>query len=468
MECSREPGFADEGKGALVSSHRSHHQFLNGFTLLASLMVILALSSWLAVPAAATGPKTIRVSVTSAGRQGNGDTGDNAVSDDGTIVAFDSDATNMVRGDTNDATDVFVRDRRTKETIRVSVSSRGAEGDDKSFTTDQGISGDGRFVTFDSDATNLVPGDTNGAVDVFVRDMLTEKTTRVSVSSSGQQGNFNSFLPGISGNGRFIAFSSKADNLVPHDTNNRLDVFVRDLRMGTTSRVSVSSAGQESHRYSFFFDGGISDDGRFVVFESPGKTLVPGDTNGKDDVFIRDLEAGTTTRVSLATSGAEGNDDSFTGVISGDGATVAFSSTATNLDPSVNDDRHKIDLFIHRLYGATTMAASISKAGRVGNKESCCSKMLSDDGRFVVFRSLAGNLVPDDTNQKLDVFYRDLAKDSTIRVSVSTTGMQASGDSSNAVVSSDGRWVVFVSDAPNLVRGDANAVFDTFERGPMF
>jgi hypothetical protein len=433
------------------------------------ILVTLSICLGVGVPfAEASGPTTSRVSLSSTGEQGNGDTGDNAVSDDGTLVAFDSDATNMVRGDTNEATDVFVRNTSTNQTVRVSESSGGVQGNAQSFTTPQGISGDGRYVAFDSAASNLVPGDTNDSVDVFVHDMRTGETIRVSVSSSGQQGDANSIVPSISGDGRFVGFSSKADDLVPHDTNDRLDVYLRDLQRGVTSRVSVSSEGRETNRYSFLLFGGLSDDGGVIVFESPGKTLVPGDTNGKYDVFLRDVAAGTTTRVSVSSSGAQGNDDSFAGVVSGDGGTVAFSSIATNLDASVPDDRHKADVFIHRLYGATTTVESISPRGRAGNKESCCSKMLSDDGQVVVFRSLASNLVAGDTNQKFDVFYRDLANGHTIRASVSSTGAQANGDSSNAVVSRDGRWVVFVSDAPDLVRKDTNNAFDTFKRGPMF
>ncbi len=186
-------------------------------------------------------------------------------------------------GDTNDSVDVFVRDRKLGTTRRVSVSSTGAQGNSGSFGP--AISSAGRYVSFSSDASNLVPGDTNAAQDVFVRDRKLGTTRRVSVSSTGAQGNSVSFDPAISSAGRYVSFSSFASNLVPGDTNGTVDVFVRDRELGTTRRVSVSSTGAQGNRLSF--DPAISSAGRYVAFSSAASNLVPGDTNGSFDVFVR-------------------------------------------------------------------------------------------------------------------------------------------------------------------------------------
>src|SRR5205823_5466864 len=214
----------------------------------------------------------------SAGAEANGTSFAPAISADGRFVAFPSEATNLVPGDTNGVTDVFVRDRRTGTTERVSVSSAGAEANGTSFTP--AISADGRFVAFSSDATNLVGRDTNGAVDVFVNDRMTGMTERVSVDSTGAQANAASieqFCPALSGDGRFVAFESDATNLVPGDTNGVADVFVHDRLTATTERVSVDSAGAQANDKSDF--PAISADGSVVAFVSTASNLVPDDTN---------------------------------------------------------------------------------------------------------------------------------------------------------------------------------------------
>jgi Tol biopolymer transport system component len=215
------------------------------------------------------------------------------LSADGRFVVFQSDASNLVRGDTNRTNDVFVRDRRAGTTELVSISSAGVQGNDTS--AEPTISADGRFIAFSSRATNLVPGAADGARlsreppgnrnNVFIRDRLKGTTRRISVSPAGAPGNDNSATPAISADGRFVAFLSDASNLVPGDTNGVKDVFVRDRRTGTTRRVSVSSAGAQSKDSSDH--PALSADGRLVAFQSGASNLVPGDTNGTSDVFIR-------------------------------------------------------------------------------------------------------------------------------------------------------------------------------------
>ncbi len=265
---------------------------------------------------------TRRVSV-GAGGQANNGSDSPAISADGRFVAFYSDASNLVAGDTNGRSDVFVRDRLAGVTRRVSV---GAGGQANSESFGPAISADGRFVAFYSYASNLVAGDTNGRSDVFVRDRLAGVTRRVSVGAGGQA-NSDSFGPAISADGRFVAFDSSASNLVVGDTNGTFDVFVRDRLAGVTRRVSVGAGGQAN---SDSLSPAISADGRFVAFESNASNLVAGDTNATDDVFVRDRLAGVTRRVSVG-AGGQANSSSGSPAISANGRSVAYTSNASNL-----------------------------------------------------------------------------------------------------------------------------------------
>jgi len=227
------------------------------------------------------------VSVTSSGAHSNGWSGVAALSDDARYVAFESLATNLVPGDTNNSEDVFVHDRVSGATTRVSVGPGGAQGNDFSYSA--AISADGRYVVFTSDATNLVPGDTNNAADVFAHDRTTGATTRLSTNSGGAQAGGASRLPSISSDGRFVAFQSAANNLVAGDTNICDDVFVRDMATGAVTRVSVSAAGAQGNA-----SGGsarLSFDGRFIAFQSFASNLVANDTTAMPDIFVRDRGA---------------------------------------------------------------------------------------------------------------------------------------------------------------------------------
>ena len=252
---------------------------------------------------------TRRVSLGPGGAQGDSSSSKSALSADGRFVAFTSNARNLVPGDTNDTQDVFVRNRQTGMTRRVSLGPGGGQGNGSSGGS--ALSADGRFVAFQSDASNLVPGDTNGAADVFVRDRQTGTTRRVSLGPGGAQaGGDNCCSPvALSADGRFIAFESKAANLVPGDTNLAADVFVRDRQTGMTRRVSPGPGGGQGDGSSA--QPALSADGRFVAFYSEAANLVPGDTNGAADVFVRDRQIGTTRRVSLGPGGAQGDGGSF-------------------------------------------------------------------------------------------------------------------------------------------------------------
>jgi len=298
-------------------------------TLVALVLIAVLIVGSLAERSRAVGSGTTELaSVSSAGTQGNegsyADTG-GAISGDGRYVAFMSRATNLAPGDTNGVLDdVFVRDRQTGTTELVSMDSTGNSGTGRS--RDPAISGDGRYVAFTSLASNLVPGDGNDRLDVFVRDRQTGTTERVSVDSAGFEGNWESSLPAISADGRYVAFTSFGSNLVPGDGdgtgNYFVEVFVRDRQTGTTERVSVHSAGIRSVNPS------ISADGRYVTFESNTVIPQPGDTW---DVFVRDRQTGMTELISVDSTGIQGDGDSSSGTISGDGRYVAFTSLASNL-----------------------------------------------------------------------------------------------------------------------------------------
>ena len=417
----------------------------------------LALATGVASPtgSAWAGGRTERVDVATGGAQANGLSFQPSISRAGRYVAFDSSATNLVPGDTNGTDDVFVRDRVAGTTERVSVGLGGVQANGSS--TGPVITPDGRFVAFVSYATNLVPGDTNNDPDLFVRDRRTGRTERVSVATGGVQGNNGSVDPEISAGGRFVAFISAATNLVPGDTNEALDVFVRDRLAGTTERVSVGPGGIQANEVSF--SPVISAGGRFVAFDSRATNLVPGDTNGADDVFVRDRAAGTTERVSLGPGGAQANDASSFASISADGRFVAFDSFATNLGPGDTIG----NVFVRDRRAGTTELVSVGPRGTQANAFSLFP-VISAGGRFVAFDSWATNLVPGDTNEAQDVFVRDRRAGTTERVSVGPGGRQANDASNVSSISPGGSFVTFVSDATNLVPGDTNNITDVFVR----
>jgi hypothetical protein len=258
-------------------------------TLLAMLACLLPASA-----VAASGPSTVRVSVDSFGRQSSPSPQVRtfpAVSSDGRFVAFQSDAANLVLGDTNGNYDVFVHDRRTRATQRVSVSSTGAEATG-SESNAPAISADGRFVAFGSAASNLVADDTNKAADIFVRDRQSGETVRASVSSSGAQTSGGCGVPAISADGRYVAFTCFASDLVAGDTNSVPDVFVRDLRERTTVRASIGQGGVEASGRS---EQSVDQRGRALSRSGDATNLVPVDGSGATDVFVRDLQERTTT-----------------------------------------------------------------------------------------------------------------------------------------------------------------------------
>jgi Tol biopolymer transport system component len=344
------------------------------------------------------------VSVSTAGAQGDGHSYEASISADARYVAFSSLASNLVAGDTNGFYDTFVRDRQSGTTVRVSVATGGAQGDSESL--EPSISADGRYVAFRSRATNFVVSDTNAVTDIFVHDRQSGTTERVSVATNGTQGDADSFQPTISAGGRYVAFESLATTLVAGDTNGYRDIFVRDRQSGTTARVSVAIGGAQADWDSF--SPAISADGRYVAFDSRASNLVAADTNGFFDVFVRDLQGGTTELVSVSTGGTQGNSDSgaYYGVsISADARSVAFDSLASNLVAGDTNGWH--DVFLRDRQSGTTERVSVSTGGTQADGHSYLPSV-SANGRCVAFESFASNLVAVDSAYR-DVFLRDRA-----------------------------------------------------------
>lgn len=398
-----------------------------------------------------------RVSVGPGGVQGNSGSDDAAVSVDGRFVAFHSDASNLVPGDTNDITDVFVRDRQAGTTRRVSVGPGGAQADSSSRGPD--ITPNGRFVAFESDARNLVPGDTNNEVDVFLHDTSTGRTRLVSVRGDGVRGGRSSRDPAVSDDGRYVAFVTAAEELTPGTTGGGPHIVLRDMQTGTIRLVSARPDGAPGDAFSE--NPAISGNGLFVAFVSLAANLVPGDTNGEADVFVYDRRTRGLRRASVGQGGVQADRSGGSPTLSKTGNIVAFASDAGNLVPG--DTNGQADVFVRDLEAGTTRRVSVGPGGRQGRRVSRGPLSLSATGRYVAFESLA-RLVDTDSNGRMDVYVHDTVKDTTSRVSVGPGGAQGDRSSDRANISADGRFVAFQSEATNLVPGDTNSVNDIFGR----
>lgn len=267
-----------------------------------------------------------------------------SISKDGRYIIFSTNATNLVANDTNNSSDIFLHDRQTKNTELVSIINGSAQpGGGSILGFNNAASSDGRYIVFTSSANTLVTGDNNISDDIFVRDRLSSSTQRISIASSGTESNAMSRYPAISHDGRFIVFESLASNLVIGDSNGVMDIFVHDRQTRTTERVSIASDGSEANQWSYRPD--ISGDGRYVMFTSDASNLVTGDSNNTSDIFVHDRQTGVTERVNVANDGSQGNGWSISHQLSSDSRFVAFSSSADNLVP--NDFSNFIDFFIH-------------------------------------------------------------------------------------------------------------------------
>ena len=390
-----------------------------------------------------------------SGPGGNLDSVTSSISDDGRYVAFCSHATNFVPllpGDNNYSCDVFHFDRNTDSIRRVTHGYDGSESNRGSFHP--AISGDGRYVAFESDSDNLVPGDTNYARDVFVCDTLTDTIERVSVASDGTQADAACRAAAISGDGRYVAFHSYATNLVAGDDNGfKADIFVYDRQTDTLECVSLATDGSVGNGFST--SPSISGDGRFVAFESWAYDLVPGDANNRMDVFVYDRQTDSMEMVSRASTGVQGNDQSQYPAISADGRCVVFRSTSDNLVP--NDSNNWYDVFVYDRQTDVIERVSVASDGTqadrpfYGELPIYASPSINGDGSLVAFGSYVDNLVPGDTNDRDDVFVYDHLTHTMERASVAADGAQAGSPSCAPSISAWGHCVSFYSDSTNFV-----------------
>ena len=342
---------------------------------------------------------TVRVSLDISGAQLNWPSFNPAISADGRVVAFCS------------SVGVFVRTLATGVAERVDVNPVG--GSPNGFACLPSLSGDGGLVAFRSNATNLVASDTNGATDIFVRERATGATRLASVSGAGVQANGGSDNAAVSADGRYVVFESDASNLVAGDTNSSKDVFAYEMSTGATARISLNGAGAQGNLFSF--QPSISAGGRYVAFSSGANNLVAGDTNVQTDVFVRDRDAdangvfdepgtGSTSRVSVFTSGAQAANASQLPAISGDGRMVAFWSSAALVRDAAPSPG---SVYIRDLETGETLRGSLADDGSAASATGDARVGLSGDGRFIAFTSGSANVVPGDTNGETDVFVHD-------------------------------------------------------------
>lgn len=409
---------------------------------------------------------TVRVSRSALGVQGDEAASDPAVSADGRFVAFSSAATSLVPGvDDPLFSDVFLVDRETGAIELVSGDPLGEEGDGHSLNP--AVSADGRFVAFQSMATNLVPGDVASVPEIYLFDRSSAQVTSVSTGIIGDEPNGFSLTPSISPDGRYVAFQSGASNLVAADTNGFNDIFVYDRLTGSITLASLDSAGQQGNG-DCSPSPAVSADGRHVAFRSNASNLVPDDTNAAADVFVRDLVAGTTERASVSTSGTQGNGISAALALSSDGNCVAFVSLATNLVS--NDTNAASDVFVRDRTAGETTRVSVGPGGIESNGPSQFSfgfvepPSISADGRYVAFFSAATNLTTAADTPSADVFVHDRLLGVTIRASQSTLDQPGDDASTELSLAGQSPVVAFGSLATNLVSGDTNIEKDIFAR----
>ena len=404
---------------------------------------------------------TSRVSLSTGGMQADGYNSSAAVSGDGSAVAFVSDATNLVANDTNGTTDIFVHDMRQATTLRVSVNSAGEQAD--GLSTNPAISQDGRYVVFESNATNLVADDTNDTTDIFLHDRDTGVTQRISYTLEFGQTVYDSHAPSISADGRYVAYYSYADNLVAGDNNFSDDIFVYDRLQATTERITVNADGVEANGSSYFPQ--ISADGRYISFYSIADNLVAGDTNGMYDVFLYDRINLSMEKISITSNGAPANNHSFSSSVSTDGRYVVFESSATNL--SAGDTNRRTDIFLRDRVAQTTSRISLLSNGSQPMGASTSPK-ISTDGTYIVFSSQVDLLVGTDVNGREDIYSYHISDGALELISVDTDGNLGDYNSSMPSINMDGRFIAFQSSATNLVAGDSNAQDDIFlrYRGP--
>jgi Tol biopolymer transport system component len=441
------------------------------FVLTNLFMIVVLLLGSQVVTASAANHTITRISKGWNGSQTDGSSNRPAISENGRYVVFDSNAGNLVKGGVPGNRNIYLYDQQTHKTGLIFDGANGTPNPFKSSSPT--ISPDGRYVYFESNSTKIA-----GSVgwQIFRYDRKTGKTILVAVPFIGTRPDGDSSGASTSETGRYVAFMSWASNLVPGDQNQLPDIFVKDMSQNKISLVTISSTGDKSNGFSS--TASISSDGRYVAFSSNATNLVPDDTNNMEDVFVHDLKTGTTERISVSSTGQQTNDNSESPAISGDGRYVGFVSLATNLVPG--DTNGVVDVFVHDRRTGITERVSVSSSGQQQafgglNYSGGYDKVsLSATGRYVTFVSQATNFVDgvaiNPCNNKIwpvdrpceNIYLRDRQTGKTSIVSISKSNKSGNDDSYSPSLSQNGQWIVFASDASNLVNGDTNGQSDIF------
>ncbi|TAE32069.1 MAG: hypothetical protein EAY65_07480 [Alphaproteobacteria bacterium] len=397
-----------------------------------------------------------RISVTNLAEEGNESSNNPSFSPDGTKIVFHSSASNLIEDDANGWRDVFVKDTITGEITSISANSMGEQGNSGSYHGR--FSPDGTKIVFHSGANNLIENDTNLWNGIFIKDLITGDVMRIDVSTLGEPLDGSSYNAQFSPDGTKIIFESSASNLVEGDTNGWDDIFIKDLITNELTRVSINALGEEGN--GWFYNGSFSPDGTKIIFESWADNLIAEDSNGEEDIFMKDILTGEITRISTNFLGEEGTFRSHNPQFSPDGTQVLFTSWANNLVE--NDTNNLPDIFVKNLISGEVLRVNTNAMGEQLDGWSFGAANFSPDGTQVVFESLSGMLVEDDTNGWYDIFVKDLGTGEVSIVSRTPSDEQANGWSRNPSFSPDGMSIVFESQANNLVEGDNNEQWDIF------
>jgi uncharacterized repeat protein (TIGR01451 family) len=417
-------------------------------SLSSALVASLLVSFLLATGVSAAPGDLVLVSTTAAGVKGDSDSMQPSLSANGTMVAFDSFATNLDAGDTVDDSDVYVKELSTGALTLASAGVDGTKGDNSSANAS--LAGNGSGVAFDSSATNLDAADTDTLVDVYVKDLASGVLALASISTGGDKGDGSSISPSLSADGTRVAFASASTNLVSTDTDMTSDIFVKDLTTGIVTLASVDALGNKGNGDSS--DASISADGMRVAFSSSATNLDPADTESDADVYVKDLLTGQIVLASATTAG-KGDGADTAPSLSADGSTVAFSSFSTNLDAADTDLAE--DVYVKDLDSGSLVLASTSDGGTKGDAGSGAPSV-SGDGSKVAFQSVASNLDPGHTDATSDVYVKDLTTMDLALVS--------SPESFRPSLSATGASVAFESTSITLDPADVDAFVDIYVR----
>lgn len=384
------------------------------------------------------------------------------LNENGRYVLFWTDDSKLIPNDFNSTGDIYLRDRQINETVRVSIGNGNVEANNLTFAEND-ISDNGTLIVYASNATNLIGGDTNGFTDIFVFDRGLGAVARASITFNEIQTNGPSYKPVISGDGRFVAFRSQASNIVANRSSTQPDIFLFD-RAGQPgarmAQINVHSNGTPANQEDNNGRIAINSNGNFIAFDSIATNLVGNDTNGRRDIFLRDRTTNKTTRISLGLNGAQANGHSSHPAISATGRYIAFRSEANNLVEG--DTNNFADIFVYDREEDTITRVNVSREGEQANSNAEMPGITSN-GRFVSFQSTAKNMVAGDVNNTADIFVHDRNTGVTTVVSIAGNGAQANGFNAPIhSISGDGGFIAFESVANNLVQNDTNNSNDIF------